>query len=226
MAICIGCGLEVVDGILVPKLDPAGHITCSDAGLAVPGGVTVPGVSPDSCNGFELRGNGYYAPCPDSIVGTTLVQVSPQGSGLPQAVGDGGSFSYLNDNSPTNIHICNTTCCTVSGLVFVKVGDVYFQASPTFVGSAHLEVNINNAGFGSIEPTAITTFTNNGTGDSYAAVDLDAHLFLSLAAGACVDYQWAVVFNIGESGADSHIRTNSVGPKFVTRWQLTQTGCC
>lgn len=225
MAVCVGCGL-IVDGgtgLLQVHRDPAGHIACSDAnGLSVDMASLI---SPDSCNGIAVRSNKLYAPCPKSIVGTTGVEQSPQFSGLPQNVTNGGAYSY---NSPTTIHICNTTCCTVEGLIFVQASGIYVQAKPGFVGGGQLQVKINGGVFGSLSPSTRDTFSNpDATNDSFHDFNFNANLYVSLSAGGCVDYQWNVKFDVQTtgSGGGSNLKTDELGPHFVTRWQLGQTNC-
>lgn len=228
MSICVGCGLDVnnITGLLEVQLDPAGHITCGPAGLAVPAGVVVPPISGDDCNALVLHSGAYYAPCTDSNINTSAVQVSPQGSGLPQLVGDGGNFGYLNDNAFNNIHICNPTCCNAGGIVFIAVSDVYLQAAAGLTGGVHLEINVDNGGFNTMSPIPTMKFDNNGTGDTVYAVNLNATYYLAFSSGQCHDIQLNLEFNIGTAGVGSHIRTDSTGPKFVTRWIVSPTGCC
>jgi hypothetical protein len=185
-------------------------------------------LSGDSCNGLKAGSDGkLYALCPKGNAGSSAIQTSPQGSGLPQAVVNGGNYTYLNDNSASSIHICNNSCNLLEGVVTVNVGDCYFVGHPGFIGSAHLEVNINSGGFNAIEPSTRQTFSVDSADAQNHYLDINQHadLFLSLASGDCVDYQFALVFNIN-TASGSTINTDSTGPKFVTRWVLIQDGGC
>ena len=227
-SICVGCGLDVNggSGLLEVQLDPAGGITCGPSGLAATA-VSFPGISPNDCNAITNPGNGLYVACQDGVAASSAVQVSPQGSGLPQTTADSGSYGYLNDNSTSSIHICNPTCCTVSGIVFVAVGDIYVDAHPGFIGGGKLQANINAGGFGDIEPLTRQTITADSGNAQHMFFDFNqnASLFLSLAPTACVDYQFNFLVSVN-TAAGSILRTDSTGPKFVTRWVLTHTDCC
>lgn len=227
MAVCVGCGLDINggSGLLEVQLDPAGGITCGPAGLAasaVPV-ASIP-VSPDACNGITKRGNGLYSPCPKSIVGS-IIQTSPQGSGLPQTMIAPGTFNYLNDNTTNSIHICNTTCCEVQGFVEVTVGDTYLDEAEGFFGSSRIQVNIDASGLVDTEPSTERVYQNNGTGTLREdANNMGTALQLNIAVGACHDYQWRLQFTA--TAGTATLKTLTAGPKFQTRWMLSQTGCC
>lgn len=244
-SICVGCGLDVnnITGLLEVQLsggDPGSGLHCDNTtglSLAVqhPGSLSgngttisplVPVASPDDCNSLVVRGNGLYTPCSDSNVNSSAVQTSPQGVGLPQLVADGGNYGYLNDNAVNSVHICNPTCCNAGGIVFIAVSDVYLQAAQGLSGGAHLEINVDNTGFNTMSPIPTVKFDNNGTGDTVYAVNLNATYYLGFSPGQCHDIQLNLEFNIGPAGINSHIRTDSTGPKFVTRWVVSPTGCC
>ena len=234
-SICVGCGLDVNggSGLLEVQLDPAGGITCGASGLAITGApiASIP-VSPDDCNALVKHGNGLYVPCSDGVAGSTAVQASPQGSGLPQALTNGGNYGYL--NAASDIDICNTTCCTISGIVFVAVGDIYFDAKPGFVGGGRLQVDINSAGFADVEPSTRQSFQNhyavNVANNTFLDINQNASFFISLGPTACAHYRFNLQFSITTTGSDgvtgSFLRTDNGGPLFVTRWILTHTDCC
>lgn len=224
MAVCVGCGLIVdgATGLLQAHLKTGGHLACSDAdGISVD---VASLVSADACNGIRVTADKLYSPCPKAIVGTSAVQNSPQSVSLPISVTNGGNYNFANDNSATSIHICNTTCCTVEGLVFVDVGGIYIEAHPGFIGNSHLQVKVNSGAFGDIQPSSRDTFTNtDAAGNEFHDFHMAANLFVSLAAGQCVDYQWNLVVDVQTSGS-SVLKTDGT-LQFVTRWSLSQTGC-
>lgn len=260
MAICVGCGLDVngVSGLLEVQLNggDASGIHCDNtSGLSLGihsnpnSGITLTGNgttgsplqptlirSPDDCNSLEIRGNGLYAPCQDSNIGTSLVQLSPQGGGpgYAQCIETGPGYGYLNSNDAHSIHICNPTCCNAAGLIFVKVSDLYFQARPGLFAKAWLEVNIDDGGFsGVMEPQPIVFFQNTGSVDSFGAINLDANLFAGFSPGECHNYQFNLQVIVQTNGAGtcladtaSHLRSDGGGPKFVTRWVVSPTSCC
>lgn len=242
MAICIGCGLDInaISGLLQVQTEAGGGVICdptnglelqiqhvgSLSGDGTSDSLLSPVASPDDCNSLQVRGNGLYVPCSDSSVGTSAVQLSPQSSGLPQAVTDGGNYGYNNDNAFNSIHICNPTCCGAAGIVFISVSDVYYQAAQGSSGGAVLQINVDNGGFADMSPVPTTKFANNGTGDTVYAVNLNATYFLAFSPGQCHDIQLNLEFHIGPAGVGSHIRTDSSGPKFVTRWTVSPTNCC
>lgn len=252
-AICVGCGLAVdpITGFLSVEQRPNGGILCDNSGDADDGiyldartlstsTVTVGGtgtlaspltaavkISAADCNALVVDGTGLYVACQDGVAATSAVQTSPQGSGLPQAVVNGGTYNYGNDNAFNSIHICNPTCCTISGVVFVAVGNVYLEGPAGFIGGAHLQANINNTGYADINPSTRQTLSadSGNAQNMYLDINQNASLFVSLAPAECVDYQFNLQFNIN-TAAGGHIRTDSTGPQFVTRWVLTHTGCC
>src|SRR5688572_18058859 len=110
MAICVGCGLEVVDGIL--KVDVDGTtIQCGASGLFSPV-AAFPGISTDGCNGSKLGTDGkVWSPCPEGIAG--INNTAGTGAAFPTViVGPNNTYDW---NSVV-VSITNTSaCCTVSG---------------------------------------------------------------------------------------------------------------
>lgn len=245
-------------GVLVVDLKPGGGLTCVDAdGLSV----TFPSFTADDSGTIDFSGDGssgshltasvkkstdncnalingsdggLYVACQDGVANTSVVQVSPQGVGLPQTVDDGGTYDYLNDNAFNSIHICNPTCCAVNGIIIVSVGDIYFEGHPGFIGGGRLQANIDNAGFADLQPLPRQTFScdSGNAQNQYMDIYQQASLFINCApsgsAGDCHDYQFRLRFAINTSpnANKSVLRTDSTGPKFVTRWILTHTACC
>lgn len=181
--------------------------------------------SADNCNAL-INGSdgGLYVACQDSIVGSSL-QTSPQDVGAGQLMTAPGTFSYDNSNSTSSIHICNVTCCTVSGQIEVTVGDTYLEADVNFLGNAHLQIKVDGGAFTDVVPDSQKIFHN--VGNATQRMDLDnistAFPFL-IAAGVCVDFQWRlqVVATVGTA----NLHTLSAGPKFQSRWHLSHVDCC
>jgi hypothetical protein len=218
VALCVSQCFEVIDGVLGPKLDPAGGITCGAAGLAISASSLDP-ISPDACNGLARRGNGLYAPCPDAISGGQGTG-SPQQGDLPLvfAGASDDSYTFLSDV----VSITNTTCCAVGGKISLRCGGAYLDCADDFYGSAHLEVNINGAGLGQCTPDTTMVFENRqGVNVHTAFNNMVDDNYLAIAAGATVTYQAAFVFF---ANTGSGTLSGTLGFEFV--WVLPQIGCC
>lgn len=221
-ALCVSQCMEVVDGVLGPKLKTDGGLVCDGDGLHVvfPAGVVVPGVSPDACNGFALRGNGYYSPCPDAITGLAQATNTVDPVTMPLSV-PGSSNNYLWKSGI--ISITNTLCCEVSGTISIRAGGLYLAADDGFYGQANLDVNPNGTGMVPAFPDTTQVFENQSGGVLHTSFNnfVDEN-WLTIAAGATVTYQAAV--NLFVSAAPGGTMTGTIGFEF--NWTCPQTGCC
>lgn len=218
MAVCVGNCLEVVDGVLEIKLDPAGHISCSDAGLAVPAGVTVPGVSPDACNGFQLRGNGYYASCPEAV---SFAHLWDPGAITPFTMSTAGDATF---RWPSDSAVIDNSagCRNVAGRVSVRFGGLRVLAHDGFHAEAHLEVNINGGGFGAATPDTTLIIENHQGVDVNVALSgfLDEN-YLLVNNGTTQTYAGQLVVIVLAGTGDV-----SGTPQCEINWVLPQVGAC
>jgi hypothetical protein len=202
VAICLSCGLTIVDGALAAE------------------------ISTDLCQGLECRDDGLYAPCPQSIVGidnktsVNATDLDSTPSGLP--VNGDATYNFLFDA----VTITNTTCCTVRGLVTFKTGDLELDADAGFFGAADLDLQTTppGGGLGDVYPMAEIVADNNGTGTRrFSFNGMWDQVYLELAAGASVTYQVNMsVHVVSGTGHLIHIRG---GPALETTWLLAQV-CC
>ena len=218
-ALCVSNCLTVVDGVLEIKLDPAGNITCGADGLAVPGGVTVPGVSPDDCNGFELRGNGYYSPCPDSVSGV-IQNDSVNNDLLPLAISTAGAGTYTFTTGSNTIE--NPLCCEVSGIIAIRAGGLYLDAADGFYGTARLQVNPNGGGLIDASPDTTVVFENQQGVNIHTAFNgfVDENIIV-IPALSSITYAAALVVHVNAGTG-----TLSGLIKFEYVLTLPQSGCC
>lgn len=206
MAICVGDGLDVVDGLLVAK------------------------ASPDACNGLQVRANGLWSECVNNIAGA-VDQLSPQSVLLPIAISNPSgnpltptTFGFLNDNSSTSIHVCNTTCCTVTGSFDVTIGGLELDADPGFFGNMSIQLKFNSGAFAPVVP--LSEWVANNVGGSTQRISfngMSAPFTRALAPGECVDVQWAQVLSC--AAGTGNLGSIGAGPRFTTRWMFVQTGC-
>lgn len=248
--VCVGCGLEVDEASGLLQVDVDGtSITCGAAGLQanfpaalvgsncidVVGGAVSVNLSTDACNGIECRANGLYAPCPDSIIVGDNFDAT--GNIWPFEINTGGSATFNADSlcsapstcgGPGNqsIHVCNTTCCGVAGFatIIASVGNID-NASVGFAATVFLSTQVDGTGW-----TVATPFTEIRMGNDGAAPAGNRNLrigtlieknFLSLAAGACTDYQSRVTIVVTSGTA-----TWATQPNFEFYFDLNQVGCC
>lgn len=216
MAVCVGCGFEVVDGILQHKLDPAGHMTCGAAGLAV----SIPGIldpiSPDACNGISRRGNGLYSNCPDTITGA--VNNTDAIAPVTVSTGGAGTFDWPQDVVTVN----NTLCCDVGGRISTRAGGIRLLTHTGFYCEANLDININGGGWGAAAPDTAIVFENQTGSDVHTALNgfLDEN-FLAISAGGSVTYQGRIHLHVLAGTADA---TGEIGVEI--NWVLPQINCC
>jgi hypothetical protein len=220
-AVCVGCGLDVVDGVLLPKLKADGGIVCDGDGLHVvfPAGVVVPGVSPDACNGFVLRGNGYYSPCPDAVTGI-IQNDSINNDLLPLAItAGGGPYTFTSGTANT---LSNPLCCDVSGIIAIRAGGLFLDAANTFYGSCHMQVNPNGAGLVNASPDTTKVFENKSGSNLHTDFNgfVDEN-HIVIPAGGSITYAAALVVDcVAGSGTLSGVI------KFEYVITLPQSGCC
>jgi fiber protein len=217
-SVCITCGLEVVDGALGVKLDPAGGITCDADGLAV----TFPAseaISPDDDNGLERRGNGLYAPCPSAVAGA-VNQASINNDVLPLTIPTVAEATY--DFSGSTITITNPHPCLVAGRIGIRGGGLYLTASTAFYGQCRLMVDVDGAGFAAANPDTAMVFENTSGGNLRTAFNtfVDDNL-LTIAPGDSVTYNARLSVLVHNNGANS---TLSGEVRFEYVWTLPQ--CC
>jgi hypothetical protein len=156
--------LEVIDGVLQVKVDPAGGLVCGDAGLAAefPTPPTVPGVSPDAFNGFELLGNGYFARCPTSIIATANMGYA--GATFPVALSTAGAGLFSIVNFGGAISITNTTPWTVDGFLDCQVYGGTVSADPGFDGFAYISISTDGGAFNAATPPTNFRMDNGAAG--------------------------------------------------------------
>lgn len=243
ISVCVGCGLTVSGtGLLEVLLRPGGGISCdnsgADAGLFVTtattgsncidvaSGVVSINLSEDACNGLQCRGNGLYAPCPDSIVdragsgSTTATPVGVNGTATPPN-------NYIFESTDT-ITICNTTCCTVSGRLTVSAGGIYaLPAGPGLIIEGFLETSTNAGPYIGASPLGSRLVHNNhGTNDLFADFNnLHDNVVTTLAPTECVTVRSRVRYTV-TSGALTSGTLGGASQQFEYQWDLNQTGCC
>jgi len=220
MAVCVGCAFEVVDGVLEAKLDPAGHITCGDAGLAVTiPAQTDPNISADACNGIKHHTDGLYAPCPTSVSGGVASGSAQQGV-LPVTIIGAADNEWAFESDLISIH--NPYCCDVSGRISVQCGGLYIDMATGFRGYARVEVNIAGAGYLAAFPQTNKLVQNNGTGTFYDDLNnIRDDNYLVVGAGATVTYRATYVFHATTGDATLH---GTAGFEFV--YHLSQVCNC
>jgi hypothetical protein len=219
MALCVGCGFEVIDGILEHKLDPAGNITCGAAGLAVAIPAVLDPISPDACNGVERRGNGLYVPCPDAVTGI-IQNDSVNNDLLPLAVsGVNNTYTFSSGGGNT---IANPLCCDVSGIIAIRAGGLYLEAADGFYGSCKLQINPNGVGLVDCSPDTTMVFENQSGSTVHTSFNnfVDEN-WISIPAGGSITYAAALVVFVN-TGAG----TLSGNIKFEYVLTLPQTECC
>ncbi|SRR6266498_1620436 len=181
--------------------------------------------SEDACNGIQIRANGLYAPCPNSIVNSMNVSPAFTPFGINSA--GAGTFAVLSGcNSSCNggyWHICNTLCCAVAGFISCRVyAGVVSGASLGFDAAVHIEISINGAGFTGASPPTYTRMSNLAGNQTYwDLANMEERNLLVLNPNECVDIQLQAVVNVFAGTA-----TWSGGPNFEYYVHLTQTGCC
>lgn len=178
--------------------------------------------SPDACNGIDLRGNGVYAPCPDSETGIDGHN-SPQNGAAFTATGISNPFSTFGWQSVI-VHICNPTCCTVAGRISYEAGGLEGDLQTGDAANSHLEVQTNGGAFASAQPSS-TKWVHN-TGSSPMRVDFNNMIetnWMILGPGECIDVRAQLILEI-LLGSQIQNLTNTVF--FEIQWDLNQVGCC
>lgn len=189
ITICVGCGLDVTDdGILEVQRRPGGGIECDSTGLFATPVVK----SPDECNGFEIRGNGYYSPCPKTV-GAVIQNDSVNNDLLPfNSMVNGGEYSFT--SGPSSV-IGNTLCCAVRGIIAIRAGGLYLDAVNGFYGSARLQVNQGGGGLVDANPDTTMVFENKSGSNVHTSfnnlvdenvIEIPGHSTSSIAAAVVV----------------------------------------
>lgn len=195
-AVCVGCGLEVVDGLLAVDLAAGGGILCGDDGLYVSTSVLDP-ISPDACNGIVRRGNGLYSPCPKALAFGIDTGSPQQGAVGAVTAGVGPSTNTYGFTSDA-IVIDNPLCCAVKGKITIRAGGLFLAANDGFYGDAHLEVKINTDPYG-VFPSNTMVFENQSGGVLRTGFNgLQDDNYLAIAAGGSVTYQAQILVNVHE----------------------------
>jgi hypothetical protein len=213
--------MEVVDGILGPKLDPAGGLECGEAGLKANFPAAV-GESPDACNGLEIRGNGLYAPCPDAVTGIvsndSVNNDLIDGAGLAIAA-PGGPYMFGAGAANT---LANPLCCDVSGIIAIRAGGLYLDAADGFYGKCHLEIDANGTGWVPAVPDTTIVFENQSGSNLHTAFNnlVDENHIVIPASGSITYTARVVVTVIAGSGT----LTGLIQFEYVLT--CPQTGCC
>ena len=200
-AVCVDCGLEVVDGLLQVELDPAGGITCGAGGLVA----NFP-APPESV-------------CPDAVTGLQQATNTVDPVTMPLAVSSGGGTFVWKSGVIT---ISNPLDCEVSGTISIRAGGLYLEANDGFYGQAQLLVNPDGGGLVPAYPDTMMVFENQSGGVLHSAFNnlVDENLLVVPGAGS-VTYQAAV-----EIGMFAGTGTVSGTIGFEFNWTLPQTGCC
>lgn len=212
--------------------DANSALICDGTGLRVD-------VSEDACNGASIRGNGLYAPCPDSLV--CSVNTGNQG-GLPVALNTGGgvpSFFNLLSNCTappscatcvaacgTNaIQICqngvNDICCQTSGFWEIEAYGGVISTNPGFEATVFLRECLDGV-FADSQPLTNKKFFNSTGGvQIWELGSFLAKNFIVYNRGDCHTFSAAITIAV-TAGTGSWI----VGPNFEFYFHFTQTGCC
>ena len=236
MATCIGCGLTVDgSGKLIAQLEAGGGIECDPTnGLELTiqhtGRLSGAGTSdslldvvksPDGCNGIDMRANGIYAPCPNTVAGTDDHNVP----GINDAIA-GPNDTYVYESAGVTT-ITNNLCCPVTGRYVVQAGGLYTDdLADDFLVIAHMELSIDGGPYLSVFPFSSRRGANNGDGatttmdfDNMSASDI---ITVAPLGGTRSLRGRLVITVIGAAAGAGHIQGNN---GFRTTWHLTQN-CC
>lgn len=219
MAVCVSACMEVVDGVLGPKLAPAGGITCEADGLTVTfPAVADPAISGDACNGVVHRGDGLWSPCPDAVTGV-IQNDSINNDLLPLGIAGDAVYTFTSGAGNT---IENPLCCDVSGIIAIRAGGLYLDAADGFYGTARLQINPDGAGLQECSPDTTMVFENQqGTNIHTAFNNFVDENVIVIPAGGSITYAAALVVHaIAGSG------TLSGTIKFEYVLTLPPSGCC
>lgn len=176
--------------------------------------------SEDSCNGLEIRGNGLYAPSPDSIV--TSASPGFVGGTIPFSVNAlcGTPPCSFNLGTASATAFCNTTCCTVEGFwQWIAYGGVLNNATADFEATGFLTVSIDGGGFGGT-PQTNKKYYGDADKTVFELGGFQQKDYIAVAPGVChtINAQFTVLVSSGSA-------TWAVGPQFESYVHLTQTGC-
>jgi hypothetical protein len=224
MAVCVSGCLEVTDGVLEIKLDPAGGITCGDAGLAAASAASVPvtgvPVSLDACNGLTRHGDGLYAVCSSYTAGSFLNGADPA---TPVAIaGPNNTYAFT---GPVWT-ITPAKCHDVVGPVHIYAGGLYIDdLVDDFLVQSHLEVNKNAGGFAVVIPDTNKRYINNGDGTA-GDVDFNNMAYmdlLTIPAGGSATYQVRQIVTV--QGAATGAGNLNGTLQFKILYNLGSSGC-
>lgn len=222
-------------------LTPAGPATVSTTGgdCTIISGNGAPGtplridaeVSGDVCNGISCRGNGLYAPCPDSYA--CIMNQGICGAFVPFAINTGGAGNFnleacCADNPCSNCvgsrwQVCNPSpCCTMEGFISVLVyGGAITGPSVGFDAEAHVEVQYGGGGWTiSTPPTYFRMQNLSGNRSHFDIANMEERNYLLLAPSECIDFQARITINVFAGSA-----TWAAGPGFEYYVHTTQTNC-
>jgi hypothetical protein len=220
MAICVGCGLEVVDGILQVDVDGT-TINCGGSGLFVV--IPYPGISTDACNGISLGTDGkIWSPCPEGIAG--IDNNAGSGAAFPTVmVGPNNTYDW----DSVIVTITNTSaCCTVSGMISFQTG---FQGTldPEAKLSSQMRINTDGGGFVPSSPSSYEVFHNVSTTTVQSwASNLYDQVFATFTPGQVRTFQAQERFTlISGPGTGAQDGTVDSGNIFEIQWTLVPTQC-
>jgi hypothetical protein len=215
MSICVGCGLEVVDGILQVDVDGT-TVTCGASGLTATA-TSFPGISTDACNGSKLGTDGkVWSPCPEGITGINN-SASPNIGDIPLTMVTAGVYNF----ESVAVAITNTSaCCTVSGMVSFMSG---FQGSieAQSLLTAQMAVKEDAGAFINSSPASYEIFHNLHATDSMAwSSNLYDQIHSSWAPGAT--HTWTARTRFTQTNGDGDV---TAGGFFELQWNLVPTSC-
>lgn len=214
MAICVGCGLEVVGGILQVDVDGT-TITCGGSGIAV---VTpYPGISADACNAIKLGTDSkIWSPCPEGIAGINTTASIDAGLVPTVMTTPPADFHYRS----VVVNILNTSaCCTVSGQLHIAAGLNGDLATSSRL-DAHMSTSIDGGGFITAVPASDWILDNTTASTMIWACSLTDDFLVTLAPGADVDIQFRISLTL-QSGSGNVNNLNVM----EMQWVLVPTSC-
>lgn len=254
MAVCIGCGLQVNDesGLLEVHLAEGGGLTCDDEdGLSItPGFIAVStantncvgltgngtagspltpaiNLSEQECNSLQCLADGLYAPCHDGVAGA----YNENTGAIDDAtiIGEDNDYNYPDPSA--GIAISNPTCCEVSGIITVKMGNISIEMPAENWGYGFLSRSIDGGAFAASNPVTDRVVHNHVAGSGVLRADINGLTeinLLTIPAGGTVTYRaqftWQQVgLYGGGAGSNAHIFGDIL---FEYNWVLVHTACC
>lgn len=215
ISICVGCGLEVVAGILQVDVDGT-TIGCGANGIFAI--APFPGISTDACNGTKLGTDGkVWSPCPEGIAFIDTNN-SPQIGTIPLAtVGPNGTYDF----ESVIVSITNTSaCCTVSGIMSFMSGFTGTIDAASKL-TAEMAAQEDGGAYVNASPASYEIFQNLHATDPLAwASNLYDQIWSTWAPGQVKTFRARTRFTQVTGAGD--VLTGGV---FELQWTLVPTSC-